>query len=511
VEDPSRFGDAQIILYEQPPEPVSVFVAPGSATVALDSTQGLAAIVVGSSNTAVTWSVTGGSANGTITGNTYTPPSALPSPATVTVRATSVADTTKYAEAQITLVAAGSQIQLYIDPVEAEVVASKTQLFTAILSGSTNTAVTWEVVGGSANGSITAQGLYTAPARPVPTTAVTVRATSVANPAKTAEATVTLVNHGTVGEFEWDKIVDKLNEMKSASPPELSEGDIAIVANNSVGLNRKYSISETKEDTYSSTIGNSWGYVKGNSWSLVNGNTESTVKGTADSTVEGKSTSYSNGGTFSRTMPYATSITLGPQLAIATPLALNVTAGIWANIVIPGFSVEAYFGGKVTFAAGRNFKFYDLDDFEVCEKTASLAAKNGVSLECGPPSTGAMDGALQDIQVLKWKLNQGPAATTTVNLLPKSVEHVVPDDGEITFKIGANVVLKMTKDEAVFNGVAFKVVAGGAKDVDLSGKQVLINGHPHQPAAAAPPPAPPRPAKPPPLKLPPPPPPLKVP
>src|SRR4029077_10173005 len=64
--------------------------------------------VSGNSNTSVTWSVNGSaggsSALGTIASNgTYTAPSSLPSPNTVTVTATSAADSSKSASSAVTL------------------------------------------------------------------------------------------------------------------------------------------------------------------------------------------------------------------------------------------------------------------------------------------------------------------------------------------------------------------------------------------------------------------------
>ena len=87
------------------PIPVSVTIAPTSATVAARGTQQFTATVQNTSNTAVTWQVngvTGGNATvGTISSSgLYTAPA---SPATVTVTAVSQADTTKSASAQVTI------------------------------------------------------------------------------------------------------------------------------------------------------------------------------------------------------------------------------------------------------------------------------------------------------------------------------------------------------------------------------------------------------------------------
>jgi hypothetical protein len=68
---------------------------------------------------------------------------------------------------------------------------AQTAQFTATVSGSSNTAVTWAVTGGNSNGTISNSGLYTAPAS-MPTGPVTVTATAQADSTKSASATVTL-------------------------------------------------------------------------------------------------------------------------------------------------------------------------------------------------------------------------------------------------------------------------------------------------------------------------------
>src|ERR1700722_7038335 len=79
----------------------SVTVTPATATIRAGSNESFAASVSGSTNSNVTWSVNsvaGGSATtGTIDANgLYTAPTALPTPNTVTITATSAADTTQH-------------------------------------------------------------------------------------------------------------------------------------------------------------------------------------------------------------------------------------------------------------------------------------------------------------------------------------------------------------------------------------------------------------------------------
>ena len=85
-------------------------------------------------------------------------------------------------------------VQVSVSPTAATVALGQSQQFTATVTGTTNTGVTWSVVEGASRGTVSASGLYTAPASlPSPATA-TVRATSVADPTKSASATVTITD-----------------------------------------------------------------------------------------------------------------------------------------------------------------------------------------------------------------------------------------------------------------------------------------------------------------------------
>jgi len=76
-----------------------------------------------------------------------------------------------------------------VSPVTPSVVVSGNQTFTATVTGSTNLSVTWSVQEGATGGTITSGGVYTAPAS---TGTYHVIATSVADTAKKATATVTV-------------------------------------------------------------------------------------------------------------------------------------------------------------------------------------------------------------------------------------------------------------------------------------------------------------------------------
>jgi hypothetical protein len=179
---------------------VAVSVSPSSVTLAVKGQQQFTASVTGSSNTAVTWAVSGigcvGGSCGTISSaGLYTAPTTIPNPALATVTATSVADPTKSGSASVVIQSAAS-VSVRVSPSTAQVSTGAQQQFNATVTGTTNTSVKWSLSGcsGSACGTISTSGLYTAPSSlPSPPT-VKVTATSVAAPAVSGSATVTVVS-----------------------------------------------------------------------------------------------------------------------------------------------------------------------------------------------------------------------------------------------------------------------------------------------------------------------------
>src|SRR5258708_16992572 len=86
-------SEAVLVTYSSGPPPVSVSISPTSATLNGGGTQQFTATVSGSTNTAVTWSLSGA---GTLSSSgLYTTPATVANQTTATVTATSQADTTK--------------------------------------------------------------------------------------------------------------------------------------------------------------------------------------------------------------------------------------------------------------------------------------------------------------------------------------------------------------------------------------------------------------------------------
>ena len=109
VANPAITGSAIVtVRTPPPPPPVTVAVLPAAATVTVGAAQQFAAGIAGTSNTTVSWSVNGAIGGNSIVGTVsttglYTAPASVPSPAIVTLRATSAANTTAFSNASVTI------------------------------------------------------------------------------------------------------------------------------------------------------------------------------------------------------------------------------------------------------------------------------------------------------------------------------------------------------------------------------------------------------------------------
>lgn len=181
--NPGISGTAIITL-----QAASIQVTPATATLNGGQTQQFTATVSGITSIGVTWSIS--PQVGTIdpNGGLYTAPTAITSTQKVTVTATSTANPTLTGTATVTLQAPPS-ISVAVSPTTASLNAGQTQQFTATVQNST-LGVTWSL--STPLGSVDSTGLYTAPSAISGTQKVSVTATSVEDPTKSASATVTL-------------------------------------------------------------------------------------------------------------------------------------------------------------------------------------------------------------------------------------------------------------------------------------------------------------------------------
>jgi hypothetical protein len=173
---------------EQPQVQVTIY--PAKATVPVRTVQPFTGAVSGTTNTAVNWTASAGTIDQS--GN-YTAPASMPSGGTATVTATSVSAPSAAASVIVTVTT--TPVTLGISPTNETLKAGFSQLYTARVGGTTNTAVTWSVNGlhgdPSYPGSVL-NGTYTAPAPVVMTDTYFVSATSNADPTKSVSASVTV-------------------------------------------------------------------------------------------------------------------------------------------------------------------------------------------------------------------------------------------------------------------------------------------------------------------------------
>jgi hypothetical protein len=164
---------------------VTVAVRPSSAELGPSESQAFTAGVTGSTDTAVTWTVQE-AAGGTIdSAGNYTAPSA---PGVFHVVATSSATPSVSGTATVTVTTQPpATVSITVLPGIAGVQTGGTFAFLAVVTGSTDTAVSWAVAEGAPGGTIDATGLYTAPST---TGTYHIVATSHADSSKSQTATV---------------------------------------------------------------------------------------------------------------------------------------------------------------------------------------------------------------------------------------------------------------------------------------------------------------------------------
>jgi hypothetical protein len=165
----------------------TVVISPRTVSVTAGGTVTLTATVTNLSGTGVTWSIQETSGCGSVSGTgVYTAPGTA---RTCHVVATSTVDPSKSDVATVTVTA---PVRVTLTPASGTVDACRTLTLSASVSGTSDTSVTWSVAEGSAGGSVSTSGVYTAPA-----TAGTyhVVATSNVSSSATASAAITVQDH----------------------------------------------------------------------------------------------------------------------------------------------------------------------------------------------------------------------------------------------------------------------------------------------------------------------------
>ena len=208
--DPTKKAQATMTIQSG----VIVSVSPLTATLAANHRVTLAAQVSGTTNPGVTWNVNGIAGGNSSVGQIcvvgsnpcqsvtsptatqvdFVAPGAIPNPNPVSATAVSVADPTRSASAQITVI---NHVLVSVQPASVTLAPLAVQGFTASVLGTNNQNVVWQVQGAAcatagACGSVDANGTYTAPSAPPSPDSIQVMAISSDDTAQSGLANVTI-------------------------------------------------------------------------------------------------------------------------------------------------------------------------------------------------------------------------------------------------------------------------------------------------------------------------------
>ena len=149
----------------------------------------------------VTWTIDPKNVGSISPSGVYKAPATIAKPSTVTVKASSVTDATKFASAQVRLLPpVKPEVAIDLTPVKIQLAALKSYRFQAKISGTwqdRKAGVRW-TISPPDRGKIGKDGLYVAPPTFPADASVVVSAISVTDPAKSAQATITLVKTASI-------------------------------------------------------------------------------------------------------------------------------------------------------------------------------------------------------------------------------------------------------------------------------------------------------------------------
>ncbi len=208
--DPTKKAQATMAVQSG----VNVSLSPATTTLAANHRVTLTAQIFGTTNMGVSWSVSGVSGGNTTLGQIcvvgtspcqsvtsgtalqvdYVAPGTIPLTNPISVTATSAADTTKSAAAQITVI---NHVLVSVQPASITLAPLAVQGFTASVFGTSNQSAVWQIQGTACThsgvcGSIDANGNYTAPGSAPTPDALLVVAVSSDDTTQSGSANVTI-------------------------------------------------------------------------------------------------------------------------------------------------------------------------------------------------------------------------------------------------------------------------------------------------------------------------------
>jgi hypothetical protein len=225
VSDATKTGSATITVTGPPV--IAVNLSATSASLPIGGTQNFTATVQNDSqNKGVTWTLSGAGCSAATCGGlsatssasgaaiVYTAPSSVPTPPTITLTATSVADGPKSAAATITVTPPSGSLSVALTPKRGGLALSQPLTFTAsVANDASGAGVTWSASAGTFSTQSTTSATYVAPASAGP---VTITATSKADVTKSASAAIGVTDLAGVTTYHNNLSRDGVNSQEFA-------------------------------------------------------------------------------------------------------------------------------------------------------------------------------------------------------------------------------------------------------------------------------------------------------
>ncbi len=398
---------------------ISISLSPGSAAVELGATRAFAAAVNSDfrPNRGVAWSVTGigcaGIACGMVdaSGN-YTAPQILPTPPAVSLTAASVADPSKSATAPITITSSFSLSVTGPPSVTAGTSAAFSATLTLPINSNPSRVISWSVSGagcsGGTCGTISPDGIFTAPALPPSPATVQILATPLADPGKAGSISVSIASRVNVSvspssaTLALGAVQTFQANVTGADDPSVTWYVNGIVGGNSVAGTIQNSQSDPDHTTYASPQTMPAGAAV-----IVR------ARSNADPTVIASATISFTAAAYVTLSPASATVALGERQSFTA--AVNNTSNqavAWLVNSIPGGNSAA---GQIC-AAGSN----------PCQPQAN---SNGGSVDYVAP-LGVPSPNPVTITAIS-RVSNSPSASAEVTILPHIVVSVQPGNVSI--------------------------------------------------------------------------------
>jgi hypothetical protein len=363
VADTTKSATAVVTITAAPP-PISVSVSPTTASVQVSQSASFSALVQNdSTNSGVSWTLSGSGCSGnscgilsniTTTAVTYNAPATAPAPDTVTLTATSVANSTESFAAVITVTGGAQPISVSVNPTTAALQASQSTSVTAtVLNDSANEGVTWSLSGSGCSGSacgalsnITSTTVtYTAPSVVPSPPSVSLTATSVANTTQSASTSISISSGASQLTLNGVTLFILNTQSGISQPISATKGNLLIVSYIGGPGDNLLSVSDNQGNSYVSTGQHGTSLDGGECWIFYAANAKPGVTSiTFNTATNGNfddANVYDVSGAASSPLDSAANISNQHQSSFGNFSGASVTASTSGGIIVANLGIES--------------------------------------------------------------------------------------------------------------------------------------------------------------------------